>query len=63
MQKNFRFRFRHVLYIVLLSGFTVAIAQPLKNKTKAPDAIKASLSNDIKANTTKTDDKTDAERK
>jgi hypothetical protein len=63
MQKNFRFGFRHVLYIVLLSGFTVAIAQPLKNKTKTPDAIKASLSNEIKINSNKTDDKTDAEKK
>ncbi|MFC0776283.1 hypothetical protein [Terrimonas alba] len=63
MQKNFRFGFRHVLYIVLLSGFTVAIAQPLKNKTKTTASIKISPANDTKAKSTNSVDKTDAEIK
>lgn len=63
MQKNFRFKSRHVLYILLLSGFTVAIAQPLKNKTtlSAPDKI--STADDTKVNSVDPGDKTDAERK
>ena len=62
MQKNFRFGFRNVLYIVLLSGFTVAIAQPLKNKTKAVASIKNSPA-DTKTKSFDPNDKTDAERK
>lgn len=63
MQQRFHFRFRHVLYIILLSGFTVAIAQPLKNKKETPALSKVSVASDTKAKSISPGDKTDAEKK
>jgi hypothetical protein len=62
MQKNFHFGFMHVLYLILLSCFTVAIAQPLKNNTKTSASIKISSPNEI-ARSIYPDDKTDRETK
>jgi len=63
MQKNYRFGFRHVLYSILLLGFTVAIAQPIKDKNKTQAAANFSSAMDIKANSNGFDEKTDADKK
>jgi len=63
MQKNYRFGFRHVLYSILLLGFTVAIAQPIKDKNKTQAAANFSSAMDIKANSNGLDEKTDADKK
>jgi hypothetical protein len=63
MQKNYHTWFKYSLYFVMLTGFTVAIAQPLKNEQKPKPIASTERSNTIKAHSISASDKNDADKK
>lgn len=63
MQKGYHSGFKYALYMVMLTGFTVAIAQPLKNENTPVMISNTAYSTILKNNPISTGDKNDADKK